>query len=404
MSDLSDPTLGLSDASRDAAWIDSVAWTAPEHTKEQINAAAKYLLLEDDPTWDWQTILRHHLEKNKSLLVINNFRSSHSYPLTIFQMTLRRYARKVDASPLIAQRIKRLSSIKLKLERFPTMKLSQMQDLGGCRAIVKSISAVRRLSELYDKSNIKHVRASRDNYLDNPQRSGYRGIHLVYRYFSDKNKTEYNGLKIEVQLRSQFQHAWATAVETVGTFVQQALKSSAGESDWLRFFALMGSVIAIRERSALVPNTPTSRNELLAEIRDLARKLDVKNRLKAYGDALQTLRGERLHGTDLEKSHYYLLVLDPGKGTLTVSGFSQHELVAASDAYLEAEKQVRESPGTDAVLVSVDSLAALERAYPNYFADTRVFIELLDQALSGHPRRVHIPGQLRFNLDKIADA
>jgi hypothetical protein len=42
----------------------------------------------------------------------------------------------------------------------------------------------------------------------------------------------------------------------------------------------------------------------------------------------------------------------------------------------------------DAVLVSVDSLAALPRAYPNYFADTRVFMELLSQALSGHKRRI----------------
>jgi hypothetical protein len=38
----------------------------------------------------------------------------------------------------------------------------------------------------------------------------------------------YNDLKIEMQLRSQYQHAWATAVETVGTFIGQALKSSIG--------------------------------------------------------------------------------------------------------------------------------------------------------------------------------
>jgi hypothetical protein len=70
----------------------------------------------------------------------------------------------------------------------------------------------------------------------NPQKSGYRGIHLVYRY--NGRKTEYNGLKIEIQIRTVIQHAWATAVETVGMFTQQALKSSQGEQDWLRYFAL----------------------------------------------------------------------------------------------------------------------------------------------------------------------
>lgn len=40
-------------------------------------------------------------------------------------------AKKVDRDVIVAQRIKRLSSIQLKLERNPNMKLSQMQDLGG---------------------------------------------------------------------------------------------------------------------------------------------------------------------------------------------------------------------------------------------------------------------------------
>ncbi len=60
------------------------------------------------------------------------------------------------------------------------------------------------------------------------------GCYLIYRYFSDR-QTKYNTLKVELQLRSQLQHAWAAAVETVGAFVQQALKSSLGEEEWLRF-------------------------------------------------------------------------------------------------------------------------------------------------------------------------
>ena len=34
-------------------------------------------------------------------------------------------------------------------------------------------------------------------------------------------------------------------------------------------------------------------------------------------------------------------------------------------------------------------LASLRRAYPNYFADTRVFLELMRQALSGKQKRIY---------------
>ncbi len=371
-----------------------VAWTTPQYSREELNEAGRTLVAyNSSPEWD----IDLYGEYEAALPIINNWRSSHSYPLNTFQTTLRRYARKIDEGALIAQRIKRLSSISAKLERFPDMKLSQMQDIGGCRAVVKSMSAVRRLAKLYGESDIKHKRASMDDYITKPPVSGYRGIHLVYRYFSDKEKTAYNGLKIEIQLRSQYQHAWATAVETVGTFVQHALKSSFGPPEWLRFFALMGTAIALRERGPVVPNTPTGRQELAIELKHYANHLDVANRLRAYGEAMKTLRGDEYAEA---KSRYYLLVLDPVQDPpeVTVSGFKANELQKAQDAYLLAEKSFKDKPGKDAVLVSVDSLASLERAYPNYFADTRVFLELMEQALSGKPTRIITSGQLKFSI------
>lgn len=357
-------------------------FTTPQYSREKVNAAAKDLIafsLDVSPT-SWS---KYHAY-SAALPIINNWRSSHSYPLNTFAVTLRAYARKVDNAPLIAQRIKRLSSIEAKLKRFPRMKLSQMQDIGGCRSVVSTVQGVRALVNLYGASNIKHEPASYDDYIENPPPSGYRGVHLVYRYVSDKKKKTYNGLKIEIQLRSQYQHAWATAVETVGTFVHQALKSSAGEPEWLRFFSLMGTAIANRERTARVPDTPANRAELVAELKHYADKLNVATRMQAFGMALRTLTSEQ---SELELAHYYLLVLDPSANQLMVSGFDSNQLEVASQRYLEAEKEIAENPGRDAVLVSVDSLNALQRAYPNYFADTRMFVQLLNQALSGQERK-----------------
>lgn len=372
-----------------------MTWTVPQHSRTAVNQAAEHLLAYDEVNMSESINMAAIIRYLRALPIINNWRSSHSYPLNVFQVTLRRYARKVDDKPLIAQRIKRLSSITHKLHRFPDMKLSQMQDIGGCRAVVRSIGATRQLASLYERSNIKHERASFDDYISMPKASGYRGIHLVYRYYSDKNKIEYNGLKIEVQLRSQYMHAWATAVETVGTFVQQALKSSIGEDEWLRFFALMGTAIAVREKSEIVPGTPSESKELLEELKYYAERLDVENRLRAYGAAMQTIRGEQGDISLIDDAHYYLLVLDTDVKQLTISAYPQSQFDEASTAYLQAEERTKNKVGTDAVLVSVDSLAALERAYPNYFADTRVFLKLMDQALSGKRRRVN-PPQLKF--------
>jgi Region found in RelA / SpoT proteins len=268
------------------------------------------------------------------------------------------------------------------------MKLTQMQDIGGCRAVVTSVDALNDLVARYDQSRIKHKRATCDDYIAKPRRSGYRGVHLVYRYRSDNDsKMIYNDLKIELQLRSQFQHAWATAVETVGTFIGQALKSSIGQGQWLRFFQLMGTAIAIRERTPAVPETPGSAAPLIEELLYYVNLLNVGPTLSTFANALRTLTQP---SAEQEKAYYYLLRLDANSSQLTVSGFRKNQSEEASEAYLNVEKSVKTTPGLDAVLVSVDSIAALERAYPNYFADTRIFAELMNQALSGQEREIEL--------------
>ncbi|RMG20666.1 MAG: hypothetical protein D6729_02400, partial [Deltaproteobacteria bacterium] len=118
----------------------------------------------------------------------------------------------------------------------------------------------------------------------NPQ--GYRGVHLIYQYHSDR-MTTYNGLRIELQIRSLLQHAWATAVETVGIFLQHSLKSSMGPDDWLRFFALSASAFARAEGSPAVPGTPTVQRELRREIKRLMHELGVEENLRTFGQALR---------------------------------------------------------------------------------------------------------------------
>jgi ppGpp synthetase/RelA/SpoT-type nucleotidyltranferase len=360
---------------RSRARTDVMAYATLQHTLDVVDAAGDFIIgeypeLEDDTdnAKKWETWDR----MNESFAIINNWRAAHSFPLTTFQVGLKQRSHAIDPSSIAAQRIKRLSSIEIKLRRFAWLKLSAMQDIGGCRAVVSSVRDVQKLRKSYKESRIKHELIDSDDYIETPKKSGYRGVHLIYSYKSDKKET-YNGRKIEMQLRTVLQHAWATAVETVGTFVRQALKSSQGEEEWLRFFALMGTALALREDSPPVPKTPATARELRSEIRHYAAQLEVEHRLQMYGHALK----EATSG--LKNAHYFLVALDPKEQKTTITGFTTAELDNAAQAYLKTERDTKKQGG-DAVLVSVDSLASLKRAYPNYFLDTRVFLDAVREA------------------------
>lgn len=69
-----------------------------------------------------------------SIDVLTNWRAIHTYPINTFQATLRDKLKQVDEKALVAQRLKRAPSIISKLKRFPEMKLSRMQDIGGAES------------------------------------------------------------------------------------------------------------------------------------------------------------------------------------------------------------------------------------------------------------------------------
>lgn len=342
-----------------------MTWVEPEHTPAEVDAAGHILIdLRRSTGRDVESAFR----------VISNWRSAHNFPLNTFQVSLRRKAKQIEHESLVAQRLKRLSSITSKLKRFQWLTLSKMQDIAGCRAVVGSVEKVVTLVEAYKGGDLKHRLDKEDDYITRPKASGYRGYHLIYQYRSDRKKT-YNGLKIELQFRSPLQHAWATAVETVDAFTRQALKSSRGEVQWLRFFSLMGSAIALREGCPPVPGTPETSVELVREIRRLARQLRVEARLTAFSEALQPPEEYGLQG-----AKYFLMVLDSDARSMTITGFGPQEGQVASRRYMDVEREHADDMAVDAVLVSVDSLAELRRAYPNYFLDTSMFLEALRAA------------------------
>lgn len=215
-------------------------WKKSEYSKKQINDAGRHV---SDSSISPEKRMEY-------LSIIDNWRAAHAFPMNTFAVNLRRQVSDIPGA-IVAQRLKRLDTIRGKMERFPDMKLHRMQDIGGCRVIVPTVDDVYKVKDRLEKSRIRHEAKTPKDYIKapNPQ-TGYRGVHLIYKYKSDRN-TDYNGLSVEIQIRTRLQHMWATAVETVGLFTDNGLKFNQGSQDWLDFFRMISELFAIKEKNIL---------------------------------------------------------------------------------------------------------------------------------------------------------
>jgi hypothetical protein len=256
------------------------------------------------------------------------------------------------------------------------MKLSQMQDIAGCRAVMSNISLVYKLyKEFYVKGDLKHKIVNEKNYILNPKKDGYRSIHLVYRYKSDKDgKKDYNGLLIEIQIRSKLQHLWATAVETVDFFTRQAIKSNEGEKKWCEFFRLVSCVFAKMENTSLVEDI----DNLNSQIKKIEKELQVRTKMKQWTNSIRLFENVK----NKPNIDFFLLELDTIQENLIISTYSKREEKKAILDYAKAEKKNFGKKEYDVVLVGADTFEDLEKAYPNYFVDTREFLKILDKIIS----------------------
>ncbi|HVJ01575.1 MAG TPA: RelA/SpoT domain-containing protein [Sphingomonas sp.] len=346
-------------------------WKPPQFSKRQVSDAGK-LLKEHHPAVSDQLL--------EAFRIAHNWRASHIVPMRAMRAEMNAKVRRVGGDALTAARLKRMSSLRAKLRRAPHT-LYQMQDIAGCRAIMPDQAAIDRLLALYRSEAAHHLQGEND-YISRPKASGYRSHHLIFRFQGVAEYEPWNRspMFVEVQLRTRLQHAWATAVEAVGMVRGEDLKSGVGDADWLRFFSLMAAEIAAREKSALVPGTPESDADRREEIVALERGLNALASLEKYRQAV------KISETASTGSPFFLIQFDPVNQYVRVRGVS---LNASSHALDDAENNKL----LNSVLVSVDKIADLRSAYPNYFMDVRMFTDCLRRVVSPPPKA-------KFNIDE----
>lgn len=350
-------------------------WQKPQFSDSEVDQAGQVLISD--------TADSH--ERDEALEVLDNWRAAHAFPLNSLQMNLRGKAERVYQSALVAQRLKRTVSIEAKLKLRSWIRLSTMQDIGGCRAVVRTPSEVFRIREAFRSSRSLHRLVREKDYILHPKEdTGYRSLHLVYA-FATTRATPWDGLQTEIQIRTRVQHAWATAVETVGFLVNQALKSNLGDAAWRDFFRLAAAAFAIEEGCAPVPGVTEDRELLRRDLEARAKDLKVAATLQAFGVVLS-----QPIDAGLKRAEYFLLTLRPVRGRfeLSVRGFERGQETRAEEEYSREQRQLGLFSQSDSVLVRVASVESLRRSYPNYYLDTDVFLERLERFIAATPGRV----------------
>lgn len=159
---------------------------------------------------------------DEDLEQLQAYRQTFQKPLArVFEFVLAS-ARKLDRQCIVTYRIKRIDTIIGKLRRFKDndngqMHLSRMWDIAGCRCILNTPDN-EKLYQLKDIILKEYgVDCKMNDYVATPRTSGYRSIHI---YVKDKETQT----PIEIQIRNNAQHNWATLVEIVDVLYESKNK------------------------------------------------------------------------------------------------------------------------------------------------------------------------------------
>lgn len=165
--------------------------------------------------------------------------------------------------PVSGRPAKSTTSIIEKLNR-ESIRLSQMQDIAGCRVIVEDVReqdrAVSSITTEFSEVVVVDRRLKPSH--------GYRAVHLIVR--AQKQS-------IEVQVRTALQHLWAAMSEKCADVIDPALKYGGGPAAFRELLDTATARIALIEEledSGMAEGLLTMRSELVDHLQRIIRNLN----------------------------------------------------------------------------------------------------------------------------------
>jgi putative GTP pyrophosphokinase len=180
--------------------------------------------------------LKHGPIEAADLRLLDEYRRSFS---EAYDAVVRRIRQQFALEPT-GRRAKSTGAIVDKLRR-ESIRLSQIQDIAGCRLVVSDIAEQDRI--------VTSLRTSFDDIdvvdrRDKPSH-GYRAVHVIVRM---KDKT------VEIQVRSRLQHLWAALSERLADLFDPALKYGAGDLGRRRLLSDLSRIVEQAEQQHDLPH------------------------------------------------------------------------------------------------------------------------------------------------------
>lgn len=186
---------------------------------------------------------------------------------------------------------KSTTSISEKLRR-ESIRLSQIQDIAGCRVIVPDLltqdEVVDRLKGLFDKLTVVDRRQHPSH--------GYRAVHVIVSYL---------GKLVEVQVRTSLQHIWAELSEKLSDLIDSAIKYGGGDEVTVRALNVMSEAIERQEAAETQLLQSLSMEDPQGELSDglysedlkaqdiMTQRQELEQILNAIGDVILKSKGRK---------------------------------------------------------------------------------------------------------------
>ena len=277
------------------------------------------------------------------LEILQSLRTSYKTTLAEIFEILQQCVKKIDKNGIVTYRVKRIDSIISKLKRMQKTQLPRIEDIAGCRCILSNNKQVYELKALLEQCLT--IKSDRNDYIKVPKDNGYKSLHLVVQTKDKKSKV------IEVQLRCENDHNWATLVEITDQIYSTKIKEGQNESELSKMLFLLSKGINELDRREISEFITIVKKK---EFVDRINEVFVKNSVEV-----------RKQWSDIEKRidrNFYLISVDKeNKSTIS----SYRSFTEAEKKYFE---KFKEYPDDNIVLTHISDakFEQISKAYSNY--------------------------------------
>lgn len=233
------------------------------------------------------------------------------------------------------------------------MRFSRMWDIGGCRCILDSDKHVYQLKKLLER---KLIIKKENDYIKEPQADGYRSLHLYVTLPGDSTV-------IELQLRNNDDHNWATLVEITDLLFETKIKEYKDHTELSRFHYLLSII------------EDTTLHEKKEIIRIISKHKYLERLSEVFARNYLEVRKQWL-GIQNKTAHKYFLIESNKDDVPSIESYKNF-----IDAELDYFNLYKNRPDANAVLTHLPfpSYNHISIAYSNYILTFHAFLRDCDK-------------------------